>query len=191
MEYFGIDLHQKHSEICGVDAEGRVKYQERVATTEAGLRRVFGRRKSSRVVLESGCQTTWAARLLQSMGHEVVIVKSSTGATDRRIHPEDRPYRCGDPGLAEPARRDPAAPSFGRHSAGDRPVRHSAAVRQRWGVPAQPYHLCRSGFVRRDLLRRREDLHGVSVLRRGVVHLLHHLRGALLREINIRHWISG
>ena len=91
MDYFGIDLHQKHSEICGMDGEGRVKYQERVATTEAGLRRVFGRRKCSRVVIESGCQTPWAARLLQSMGHEVVIVNprrvrliaESTLKTDR------------------------------------------------------------------------------------------------------------
>ena len=91
MDYFGIDLHQKHSEICGMDGEGRVKYQERVVTTEAGLRRVFGRRKSSRVVIESGCQTAWAARLLQSMGHEVVVVNprrvrliaESTLKTDR------------------------------------------------------------------------------------------------------------
>lgn len=91
MDYFGIDLHQKHSEICGMDGEGRVKYQERVATTEAALRRVFGRRKCSRVVIESGCQTPWAARLVQSMGHEVVIVNprrvrliaESTLKTDR------------------------------------------------------------------------------------------------------------
>lgn len=74
MDYFGIDLHQKHSEICGLDAEGRVKHQERVATTEAGLRRVFGKRKSCRVVIESCCQTPWAARLLREMGHEVVVV---------------------------------------------------------------------------------------------------------------------
>jgi transposase len=74
VEHFGIDLHQKHSEICGLDAEGRVKYQHRIATTEAGLRRVFGRRKPCRVVIESGCQTAWAARLLEEMGHQVVVV---------------------------------------------------------------------------------------------------------------------
>jgi hypothetical protein len=44
------------------------------ATTEAGRRRVFGRRKRSWVVVESGCQTAWAARLIQAMGYEVVIV---------------------------------------------------------------------------------------------------------------------
>jgi transposase len=74
VEHFGIDLHQKHSEICGLDAEGRVKYQHRIATTETGLRRVFGRRKPCRIVVESGCQTAWAARLLEEMGHQVVVV---------------------------------------------------------------------------------------------------------------------
>jgi transposase len=74
VDHFGIDLHQKHSEICGLDGEGGVKYQKRVTTSEASFRRVFGKRKASRVVIESGCQTAWAARLLQEMGHEVVVV---------------------------------------------------------------------------------------------------------------------
>lgn len=91
MEYFGIDLHQKHSEICGLDASGKVKVQERVATSEAGLRKVFGKRKSCRVVLESGGQSSWAARLLGEMGHQMVVVNprrirliaESTLKTDR------------------------------------------------------------------------------------------------------------
>jgi len=74
VEHFGIDLHQKHSEICGLDASGKGKVQERVATSETGLRKVFGKRKSCRVVLESGGQSSWAARLLGEMGHEVVVV---------------------------------------------------------------------------------------------------------------------
>jgi transposase len=74
VDHFGIDLHQKHSEICGLDGEGRVNYQKRVTTSEASFRRVFGKRLASRVVIESGCQTAWAARLLQEMGHEVVVV---------------------------------------------------------------------------------------------------------------------
>jgi transposase len=91
VDHFGIDLHQKHSEICGMDASGKVKIQERVATSEAGLRKVFGKRKSCRVVLENGGQSSWAARLLVEMGHEVVVVNprrirliaESTLKTDR------------------------------------------------------------------------------------------------------------
>jgi transposase len=57
---------------CGLDANGKVKIQERVATSEAGLRKVFEKRKSCRVALESGGQSSWAARVLGEMGHEVV-----------------------------------------------------------------------------------------------------------------------
>jgi len=74
VEHFGIDLHQKHSAICGLDASGKVKLQERVGTSEAGLRKVFGKRKRCRVVLESGGQSSWAARVLGEMGREVVVV---------------------------------------------------------------------------------------------------------------------
>lgn len=74
MEHFGIDLHQSQSEVCGLSRQGEVKYQRRVPTTDASFRRVFGKRKRCRVVLESGCQTAWAARQLEAMGHEVVVV---------------------------------------------------------------------------------------------------------------------
>jgi transposase len=74
MEYFGIDLHQKHSEICGVTGRGKVVERQRIATTEAGFRRVFGQRARCRVVIESGCQTTWAVRVVEKLGHEVVVV---------------------------------------------------------------------------------------------------------------------
>lgn len=76
MEYFGIDLHQKHSAVCGLSARGEVRCRRRVPTSEAGLRQIFGRRRPCRVVVESCCQTSWAARLLREMGHEVVVVNS-------------------------------------------------------------------------------------------------------------------
>jgi len=74
VDYFGIDLHQKESELCGMDAEGRVKCRQRIATTETGFRRAFGRKSRCRIVLESGCQSAWAARILEEIGHEVVVV---------------------------------------------------------------------------------------------------------------------
>lgn len=63
MDYFGIDLHQKHSEICGIDGDGRVKYQERVVTTEAGLRRVFGSLKHLKMLGNSGPKISPQSRI--------------------------------------------------------------------------------------------------------------------------------
>jgi len=74
MEHVGIDLHQKYSEICCLSGEGEVILRRRIPTTEASLRRVFARREPCRIVIESCSQAPWVARLLGSLGQEVVVV---------------------------------------------------------------------------------------------------------------------
>lgn len=37
MTYFGIDVHSKYSEICGLSESGEVEVRTRIATTEAGI----------------------------------------------------------------------------------------------------------------------------------------------------------
>jgi hypothetical protein len=63
MEHVGIDVHQKYSEICWLSEEGEIKQRQRLPTTEASLRRFFGRIERVRVVLESSCVTPWVTRL--------------------------------------------------------------------------------------------------------------------------------
>jgi transposase len=74
MEHLGIDVHQKYSEICWLSEAGEVRERQRLPTTEASLRRFFGRIEPVRVVLESSCVTPWVGRLLGEMGHEVVVL---------------------------------------------------------------------------------------------------------------------
>ncbi len=74
MEYLGIDVHSKYSEVCGVSEDGEVTVRRRVPTTETGLRRFFANRERSQVTLESGPVTPWVYRLLSELGHEVMVV---------------------------------------------------------------------------------------------------------------------
>ena len=74
MEYLGIDVHSKYSEVCGISEKGEVTVRRRVPTTETGLRRFFGPRERSIVTLESGPVTPWVYRLLCELGHEVTVV---------------------------------------------------------------------------------------------------------------------
>ena len=74
MEYLGIDVHSKYSEVCGLSDDGTVTVRRRVATTETALRRFFGGRECSKVTLESGPVTPWVYRLLCELGHDVVVV---------------------------------------------------------------------------------------------------------------------
>lgn len=74
MEYLGIDVHSKYSEVCGISQAGEVTVRRRVATTESGLRRFFSGRERSQVVLESGPVTPWVYRQLVELGHDVTVV---------------------------------------------------------------------------------------------------------------------
>lgn len=74
MEYLGIDVHSKYSEVCGLSEDGEVTVRCRIPTTETGLKRFFGKRERSKVTLESGPVTPWVYRLLCELGHEVTVV---------------------------------------------------------------------------------------------------------------------
>jgi transposase len=74
VKHCGIDVHAKTSELCEVSASGRVVRRERLATTEAGLRRRFEGAPRTRVLMECGGPTPWMVRLLEKLGHEVVVV---------------------------------------------------------------------------------------------------------------------
>ncbi|HSR54067.1 MAG TPA: IS110 family transposase [Acidobacteriota bacterium] len=72
----GLDLGDKQSWVTVLDAEGNKLESCPVATTSAGLQRFFGRLSPCRVALETGTHAGWAARLLRSLGHEVIVANS-------------------------------------------------------------------------------------------------------------------
>jgi len=72
MEYCGIDLHAEYSQICILDEDGEVMETSRVRTSRKALERFFGRDRM-RLVMEAGGSSPWVSRLLDSLGHEVVV----------------------------------------------------------------------------------------------------------------------
>lgn len=73
MEYCGIDLHQKTTQICRVEESGEVRETASVRTSRACLREYFGSKERMRVVLEAGGSSPWVSRLLEELGHEVIV----------------------------------------------------------------------------------------------------------------------
>ena len=69
----GVDLGDKHSEACVLDAAGEELERFRVRTTEPGLAKRFGGLEPARVVLEVGTHSPWVSRRLQALGHEVIV----------------------------------------------------------------------------------------------------------------------
>lgn len=74
MKHCGIDVHARTSELCEVSGSGKVVRREGMATTAAAFRRRFEGAPRARVLLECGGSTPWIVRLLEELGHEVVVV---------------------------------------------------------------------------------------------------------------------
>jgi transposase len=72
MDYCGIDLHAEYSQVCILDEDGEVMETSRVRTSRKALERFFAR-DTMRVVMEAGGTSPWVSRLLDSLGHEVVV----------------------------------------------------------------------------------------------------------------------
>jgi transposase len=72
----GMDLGDRYSQLCVIGSTGERIEESRVRTEEAALRACFERRASARVVMEAGTQSAWVSRLLESLGHDVVVANA-------------------------------------------------------------------------------------------------------------------
>jgi transposase len=70
----GLDLGDKYSQICVLDAEsGEIVEETRLRTTKEALRERFGKKPKMRIALEAGTHSPWVSRLLKELGHEVLV----------------------------------------------------------------------------------------------------------------------
>ncbi len=69
----GLDVGDRRSDLCVVDAPGEVVRRRRVATTDPGLTRALAPYPGARVILEVGGQSPWISRRLAALGYEVIV----------------------------------------------------------------------------------------------------------------------
>jgi transposase len=69
----GIDLGDKTSRYCMLNNEGGTLREEQVTTTKAGIVATFGPLGRARIAIEVGTHSPWVSRLLQGLGHEVIV----------------------------------------------------------------------------------------------------------------------
>jgi transposase len=72
----GMDLGDRSSRYCVLDEQGDVVKEDKVPTTEKGLAEVFGSLPPSRVAIEVGTHSPWVSRLLNKLGHEVIVANA-------------------------------------------------------------------------------------------------------------------
>lgn len=111
----GLDVGDRFTFLCVLEQEsGEVLEAGRVRTTREALRGRFGRQPRMRIALEVGPQSPWMSRLLEELGHEVIVANARRVAL---IHGNARKQDQVDAeSLARLARIDPKLLSAVVHS---------------------------------------------------------------------------
>jgi transposase len=116
----GMDLGDKTSRYCVLNAAGEVQLEGSCATTKAGMAQVFGAMPHCRMAIEVGAHSPWVSRTLKRLGHEVIV------ANARQVKLISQSSRKNDKldaqMLARLARVDPALL---------RPIRHRSEEAQK------------------------------------------------------------
>lgn len=127
----GLDLGDKSSRYCVLDGEGNVRSERGVTSTRQGISQAFAKMPRSRIALEVGTHSPWVSRLLQSLGHEVIVGNA------RRVRMISESSRKDDRMdaqiLARLARVDPALLYPIRHR-GEQAQQHLAMIKARAGL---------------------------------------------------------
>ena len=72
----GLDLGDRWSRYCVIDSRGVVVKEDRVRTTPEALEEAFRVIQSSKIVIEAGVHSPWASRLLERLGHHVIVANA-------------------------------------------------------------------------------------------------------------------
>jgi transposase len=112
-ETIGIDLGDRWSRYCVVNAGGVIVDEDRVRTTREALEKRFGEIEPTHVVIEAGTHSPWVSRELESQGHQVTVANARKV---RLIYQSDRKSdRLDARMLARLGRVDPSLLSPIRH----------------------------------------------------------------------------
>ena len=69
----GLDLGDRCSWYCLLDQAGEVIHERKLSTTPKAMQEVFAAMPASRIALETGTHSPWVSRLLEELGHEVIV----------------------------------------------------------------------------------------------------------------------
>jgi transposase len=72
----GLDLGDRYSHYCLLNAECEVVEEGRIQSTESAFRRHFEGEPRLRIALECGTHSPWVSRLLKTLGHQVIVANA-------------------------------------------------------------------------------------------------------------------
>jgi len=72
----GLDVGDRFTYLCAVDERGEIVHERRLQTTPQDVSIYFTARSRCVVVLEVGTHSPWMSRLLEQLGHEVIVANA-------------------------------------------------------------------------------------------------------------------
>jgi transposase len=69
----GVDMGDRSHAICALDAAGEIIDERKITNTRESLRRLSKKHPGARIIIEVGSHSPWTSRLLQGLGHEVIV----------------------------------------------------------------------------------------------------------------------
>jgi transposase len=125
----GLDLGDKYSYLCLIDTlSGEVMEEGRLRTSPEAFRRRFASERPMRIAIEAGTHSPWASRVLEELGHEVLVANARKL---RLIYANKRKTDEIDAeNLARLARVDPK-PLYPLKHRGEESQAHMAIIRSR------------------------------------------------------------
>lgn len=106
----GLDLGDRYSRYCLLNGKGEVIEEGRIQSTETTFRRHFEGEPRQRIALECGTHSPWVSRLLNALGHQVIVantrkiraITSSHSKNDRNDAELLARFAAADPKLLSP-----------------------------------------------------------------------------------------
>lgn len=87
----GLDVGDRRSVVCVLDADGEVIETGEIATTRKSIQTRFGGQARMRVVLETGTHANWLDEEFKLLGHEVIVANArNVRAITTADHKSDR-----------------------------------------------------------------------------------------------------
>jgi transposase len=108
----GLDLGDRFSHYCMLNEDGDAIESGRMQSTEEALRRHFEGEPTMRFALECGTHSPWISRLLEQLGHQVIVantrkiraITSSESKNDKNDAEKLARFAFCDPRLLSPIR---------------------------------------------------------------------------------------
>jgi len=127
----GLDLGDRSSSYCVLDAAGEITLEQKLPTTPEGMKQTFAKMPRCRLAMETGTHSPWVSRLLTALGHEVIVAHAQNVRLIVKSRRKDD--RMDARTLARLARIDPQLLSPVQHRSAQAQL-HLTEIRARAGL---------------------------------------------------------